>query len=92
MNPPLQADPVQTRWLVVGSGIAGLQFALLAAESGTVQVVTKGTALEDGRVGDVIGISVGLFFFSFLSLLFFFLVAGIRRTWRHLAQPLNQSI
>ncbi len=38
--------PVQCRFLVIGSGIAGLQFALLAAEFGTVQVVTKKESRE----------------------------------------------
>ncbi|MFO7652280.1 MAG: L-aspartate oxidase [Candidatus Krumholzibacteriia bacterium] len=35
------ADFVHSRYLVVGSGIAGLQFALLAAGDGPVRVVTK---------------------------------------------------
>ncbi len=35
-----------SRCLVVGSGIAGLQFALLAAEQGTVRVVTKKESRE----------------------------------------------
>ncbi|HPF33885.1 MAG TPA: L-aspartate oxidase [Candidatus Krumholzibacteria bacterium] len=34
-------EPRRSRFLVVGSGIAGLQFALLAAEHGDVHVVTK---------------------------------------------------
>ncbi len=38
--------PVTSRYLVIGSGIAGLQFALLAAASGTVQVVTKKESRE----------------------------------------------
>ncbi len=40
------ADPVLSRCLVVGSGIAGLQFALLAAEHGDVRVVTKKESRE----------------------------------------------
>ncbi len=39
-------DPVRSRFLVIGSGIAGLQLALLAAETGTVQVVTKKESRE----------------------------------------------
>ncbi|MCK9995402.1 MAG: L-aspartate oxidase [Candidatus Krumholzibacteria bacterium] len=39
-------DTVVSRCLVVGSGIAGLQFALHAAESGTVRVVTKKESRE----------------------------------------------
>ncbi|MEN8007467.1 MAG: L-aspartate oxidase [Candidatus Krumholzibacteriota bacterium] len=35
------ADPVSSRCLVIGSGIAGLQFALHAAHQGPVRVVTK---------------------------------------------------
>ena len=41
MASDFNADPVTSRCLVVGSGIAGLQFALLAAEHGPVQVVSK---------------------------------------------------
>ncbi|MCB1185165.1 L-aspartate oxidase [bacterium] len=40
------SDSVTSRYLVVGTGIAGLQFALLAAENGTVQVVTKKESRE----------------------------------------------
>ncbi|HEX3478616.1 MAG TPA: L-aspartate oxidase [Kofleriaceae bacterium] len=35
------AEPVETDYLVIGSGIAGLNFALLAAEHGRVVVLTK---------------------------------------------------
>ena len=34
-------EPLETDYLVIGSGIAGLNFALLAAEHGRVVVVTK---------------------------------------------------
>jgi L-aspartate oxidase len=46
MLPQASADVVTSRYLVVGTGIAGLQFALLAAEDGTVQVVTKKESRE----------------------------------------------
>src|SRR5690242_21529169 len=35
------AEPLEADYLVIGSGIAGLNFALLAAEHGKVVVVTK---------------------------------------------------
>ena len=34
-------EPLETDYLVIGSGIAGLNFALLAAEHGRVVVATK---------------------------------------------------
>lgn len=40
------SEPVISRCLVVGTGIAGLQFALLAAENGSVHVVTKKESRE----------------------------------------------
>ncbi len=46
MPSPSQTDIFISRCLVVGSGIAGLQFALLAAEQGTVNVVTKKESRE----------------------------------------------
>jgi L-aspartate oxidase len=39
-------DPCRFRCLVVGSGIAGLQFALLAAADGPVRIVTKKDSKE----------------------------------------------
>lgn len=41
MVAPHMAEPLETDYLVIGSGIAGLNFALLAAEHGRVVVVTK---------------------------------------------------
>jgi len=39
-------DPRRSRCLVVGSGIAGLQFALLVADQGPVQIITKKNSQE----------------------------------------------
>jgi L-aspartate oxidase len=41
MVTPHMAEPLETDYLVLGSGIAGLHFALLAAEHGRVVVITK---------------------------------------------------
>src|SRR3954463_10988082 len=38
---PHMAEILETDYLVMGSGIAGLNFALLAAEHGRVVVITK---------------------------------------------------
>ncbi len=46
MSTKFKNDIFISRCLVVGSGIAGLQFALLAAEQGTVKVVTKKESRE----------------------------------------------
>ena len=46
MFPHVSEDVVSSRCLVVGTGIAGLQFALLAAENGTVRIVTKKESRE----------------------------------------------
>jgi len=46
MMPHVSQDIVRSRCLVVGTGIAGLQFALLAAENGTVRIVTKKESRE----------------------------------------------
>ena len=40
------AEPLTSRFLVVGSGIAGLQYALLAAEHGSVRIATKKESKE----------------------------------------------
>src|SRR4029079_14455391 len=41
MVAPHMGEPLETDYLVIGSGIAGLNFALLAAEHGRVVVLTK---------------------------------------------------
>jgi L-aspartate oxidase len=46
MSPDHLGDPVRSRFLVVGSGIAGLQYALLCAAHGPVAVVTKKDSRE----------------------------------------------
>ncbi len=46
MGSKIIAEPVVSRCLVVGTGIAGLQFALLAAAQGTVRLVTKKESRE----------------------------------------------
>jgi len=46
MSSLLIPDPVVSRCLVIGSGIAGLQFALLAARQGPVRIVTKKESRE----------------------------------------------
>ena len=37
-------EDFQSEYLIIGSGIAGLNFALQVADSGTVNLVTKSTA------------------------------------------------
>lgn len=40
------SDPCGSRCLVIGSGIAGLQFALLTADAGSVRIITKKDSQE----------------------------------------------
>lgn len=46
MTPNRSDDPCTCRYLVIGTGIAGLQFALLAARRGEVRIVTKKSSQE----------------------------------------------
>ncbi len=41
-------NPIRTNFLVIGSGIAGLNFALNAAEKGKVTIVTKKKSIDSG--------------------------------------------
>ena len=50
MVEPHMAEPLETDYLVLGSGIAGLNFALLAAEHGRVVVITKKSPDDTTRV------------------------------------------
>ena len=49
-----------TDFLVIGSGVAGLSFAIRAAKHGTVTVLTKGTALDSNTAWAQGGISAVL--------------------------------
>jgi len=51
MLPHSGEDVIESRYLVVGTGIAGLQFALLAAENGSVRLVTKRDKRESNKIG-----------------------------------------